>query len=140
MKKRSGMILLSLGILCLAGAIGSIAFGVVGFIDKLKPVATIQAPGEATFHIDQPGTYTLWHDYSSRHGGSLHQYDHRPPAGFVYELTRQDDARAIPFAPLPGSHTQTMSSGQRESFGLGSFELTTTGDYTLRAANPTGDQ
>ena len=140
MTKRTGAILLVLGILCLGGAAGTIVLGVIGFVDSLKPVVTVESPGTATFHLDQAGVHPLWHDYSTSHGSHNHHHDQRPPSDFVYELTRLDDGRAIPFTPLPASHTQTMSTTQRESFGLGSFEVPSPGDYELRAANPAGDQ
>ena len=140
MKKRTGVILLVSGILCIIGAVVAIAVGIMGFVDKLDPIVTVESPGKAEFEIDAPGTTPLWHDFSNWHGGTFHHYDQRPPHGFTFELTHLDTGRTIPFTPLGGSTTQTMSAGRRESFGLGSFELPAPGKYALSASNPGGDQ
>ncbi len=140
MKKRTGVIILVIGVLCMIGAVVSVAVGVMGFVDDLKPVTIVEAPGGTEFQVDEPGTYTLWHDYSNWHDGSFHHYDRQLPPGFTFTLTHLDSGRIAPFTPLGSSTTQTMNAGQRESVGLGTFQAADSGPHKLEASNPASDQ
>lgn len=135
MKKRTGVIILVLGILGILGATATIVVGAAGFVAGLRPVAIVEAPGSAELRIEEPGMYALWHDYSTSHDGTHHRYDRTLPHGFTFTLTNRDSGQAIPFEPLPTSTTQTMNTPQRESFGLGHFMVEHPGSYELEATS-----
>lgn len=140
MKKRTGVIILVLGFLGLIGAAISVVSGVMGFVDQLKPVALVEAPGAVDFRIDEPGVYTLWHDHTSSHGGTTHRNPRDLPPGFTFTLTHLDTGQPATFKALGSSTTQTMNTTDRESAGLGTFQATGSGAYRMEAANPAGDQ
>jgi hypothetical protein len=139
MKTRTGVIILIAGLLCLAGAVGAIAVGVMGFVDKLRAVATVATPGGTEFLIEAPGTYTLWHDHTTTHSGSSHRNPAKLPPDFTFTLTNLQDGRPAAFTALGTSMTQTMNTTDRESVGLGTFQVTGPGLYKLEASNPAGD-
>lgn len=140
MKKRTGVVILTIGALCLIGAAVAVAVGVTGFIDKLKPVVVVEAPGGGAFDVEEPGTYTLWHDHTTIRAGTRHHHPRELPPGFTFTLTHAGSGQAVPFTPFRSSTTQTMNTTERESVGLGTFRVTDPGTFRLDAANPAGDR
>ncbi len=137
-KSRKGVLFLAVGIVALLGGIGILISGIFPFIGQFKAIAVVESPGQVRVGIEEPGTYTLWHDHYSIHNGKTVTNDVNVPSGFSYALRRESNGVIIPLAPSR-AHT-TLSTGSRQSVGVGTFEPNRAGSHVLEIGNPAGDQ
>jgi hypothetical protein len=136
-RKTIGLIVLISGVLLMCGGLMTVVSGFMGMMAALEPVAALKSPGEVEVQITEPGTYSLWYDQTYRDGPHTEEYgSYRGGFTFQMESTTPGGGINPTFNPLGPGRSQTLSTGSRESSGLGSFEINTSGTYTLHASNP----
>ncbi|HJM63563.1 MAG: hypothetical protein QF405_07170 [Roseibacillus sp.] len=137
MTRRSlGFIFLGLGLASLAGGLLLFFSGIFTIADTLSPVARITSPGEVPVRIDEAGVYTLWHDRKVQAGASSwFEASHWEvvPVDMSFSLIRVSDRKEFP-AIIATMHS-SISTPDRESFGIGTFEPDREGAYLLKATS-----
>lgn len=112
------------------------------FVQSIKEIgdsnlATIEAPGSAFFPVEVTGKVSLWHNYEDVHGGEVIHHEPQIPHGFAFELKEMSSGVLLPFTPAFAD--VSTNNGPLSKKGLGSFEITTPGDYELSVTTPPGD-
>ena len=99
-------------------------------------LAVIEAPGSAFFEIEDAGTVWLWHNYEDYHEGEKVTNDPQLPSGFNFELKPLGGGTPVPFEASkfrPSGNPPGVSTT-----GLGTFSVTSPGDYELTVTSPPG--
>lgn len=135
-RKTLGIIFLLSGTLLFVGGLMAGISSFLGMMNGLDPIAEFKSPAETTVEITQPGTHTLWLDHRYHTGKTVEQTGTNLPPDFTFTLTGPTEAL---FTPIKSGSSQTVTTNTRESLALGSFEVNTTGTYTLRGSNPASD-
>ncbi len=138
MTRRSlGFIFLGLGLAPLAGGLLLFFSGIFTLDQSLNPVARITSPGEVPVTIDEAGVYTLWSDKTVQTGASSLDYWEMVPVSMRFSLIRVSDRKEFP-AHLAKRSPATVSTPDRQSFAIGTFEPDMGGPYLLKAADSLG--
>ena len=134
MTRRSlGFIFLGLGLASLAGGLFLFFSGIFTMADTLNPVARITSPGEVPVRIDKAGVYTLWRDRKVQAESQPPAHWEVVPVDMSFSLIRVSDRKEFP-AIIATMHS-TISTPDRESFGIGTFEPDTGGAYLLKVTD-----
>ena len=138
MTRRSlGFIFLGLGLAPLAGGLLLFFSGIFALDLSLNPVARITSPGEVPVTIDEAGVYTLWSDKTVQTGASSLDYWEMVPVSMRFSLIRVSDRKEFP-AHLAKRSPATVSTPDRQSFAIGTFEPDMGGPYLLKVADSLG--
>ena len=138
MTRRSlGFIFLGLGLAPLAGGLLLFFSGIFTLDQSLNPVARITSPGEVPVTIDEAGVYTLWSDKKVQTGASSLDYWEMVPVTMSFSLIRVSDRKEFS-AHLAKRSPATVSTPDRQSFAIGTFEPDMGGPYLLKAADSLG--
>ena len=138
MTRRSlGFIFLGLGLAPLAGGLLLFFSGIFTLDQSLNPVARITSPGEVPVTIDEAGVYTLWSDKTVQTGASSLDYWEMVPVSMRFSLIRVSDRKEFP-AHLAKRSPATVSTPDRQSFAIGTFEPDMGGPYLLKVADSLG--
>ena len=114
----------------------------VGFVKTVEDktnssLAVVEAPGSAFFEIEEAGPVSLWHNYKDFQGGQTVNHDPQLPSGFRFELKDMSSGTAVPFVPSKLNTSYSTPSGSKS--GLGSFTVSSPGDYELTVTAPPGE-
>ncbi|MGJ8725451.1 MAG: hypothetical protein ACSHYB_12910 [Roseibacillus sp.] len=99
-------------------------------------LAVVEAPGSAIFEIEEAGVVSLWHNYEVFQGGKTVSNDSQLPGGYSFELRPLGSAATLPFKAT-GMNTNFTSPSVSKT-GLGTFEVSSPGDYELTVTAPAG--
>ncbi len=138
MTRRSlGFIFLGLGLAPLAGGLLLFFSGIFALDLSLNPVARITSPGEVPVTIDEAGVYTLWSDKKVQTGASSLDYWEMVPVTMSFSLIRVSDRKEFS-AHLAKRSPATVSTPDRQSFAIGTFEPDMGGPYLLKVTDSLG--
>ena len=138
MTRRSlGFIFLGLGLAPLAGGLLLFFSGIFALDLSLNPVARITSPGEVPVTIDEAGVYTLWSDKKVQTGASSLDYWEMVPVTMSFSLMRVSDRKEFS-AHLAKRSPATVSTPDRQSFAIGTFEPDMGGPYLLKVTDSLG--
>ena len=138
MTRRSlGFIFLGLGLAPLAGGLLLFFSGIFTLDQSLNPVARITSPGEVPVTIDEAGVYTLWSDKKVQAGASSLEYWEMVPVSMRFSLIRVSDRKEFS-AHLAKRSPATVSTPDRQSFAIGTFEPDMGGPYLLKVTDSLG--
>ena len=98
--------------------------GVSSNLDKFVKVVI---PGSIDLYLEEPGAYTVFHEYISEIDGVAHRYQGSPTFSCILASLETDETIQ---SRLPGGD-YTYSINQRKAKGYLSFDVVTPGDYTL---------
>ncbi len=113
-------------VIFVVGIIGFVAF-LLFSISDLTDMKQYVVPGVHTLELDDSGKYTIFHEHKSMIDGE-YLYSISVPAGLKIVVT-SPEGDTISVKPL--SSGGSYSVGSREGTGVGSFEITVPGSYTL---------
>jgi len=133
----SGARRLALGIVALVGAVGLFIAAMVTTLGGMtRDGRQVVVPGEHVLALDEPGTYTVFHDYRATVNG-VHYESDRALEGLAVMLTGPGGG-PVPLEP-PGSHSR-YSRGGRAGYSAYRFQADDApGTYRLSAAYPPGE-
>lgn len=94
----------------------------------------VVVPGQAELNLNQPGSYTIFHEYQSSVDG--HVYAINSVSGLVVTVTSKATGQAIPV--VPATANSTYEFGGRSGRSILSFQIAAPGAYQLVAAYSDG--
>jgi hypothetical protein len=94
-------------VIWIAGIAAAVLVGYWSMADVGKGLVRMAVPGRQEFRFDQPGTYTVYHEY----------------VGLALRITRKEDGAEVPTYSLGSSQGQAMMT----------FDVTQPGTYVIRA-------
>jgi hypothetical protein len=101
-----------------------------GSADRMMRVVV---PGEIELRLNEPGSYTIFHEYRSNFEGTVYSVENIPPL----EITVRSRASGAAL-PLTDTTSSRYSVGSREGRSLYQFEVPSAGAYQLVATYSTG--
>lgn len=120
------------GILFVAGMVWPFAFTIPLFFQSDD--ITFRAPGSIEIFIEEPGRYSLWHNYRTVFEGQSYSFGEGLPHGLSFTLVEKDSGSTI---PMESDSTSSSESGNQKKSSIGYYELTTPGQYTLSISGNT---
>lgn len=120
------------GAIAVAGIAGAVEYAVsrIGGLDST--MQRVVVPGTAVLDLDQPGTYTIYHERRTFVAGQY--YDTAIPTGLHIVLSEADTDREVGLAAAK-YHT-TYSIGERQGRSFLQFAIDRPGRYRLSAELP----
>ncbi len=120
-------------LIAIAGWVGMAVLIVARLSGSADRMIRAVVPGEIELRLNEPGTYTIFHEHHSTYEGRVYNVESIPPL----EITlRSRTSGAV--VPLKDTITSTYSVGSRSGRSLYQFEVTTPGAYQLAASYATG--
>lgn len=92
----------------------------------------IALPAGGVVHLEQPGTYTIFHEYKSVHEGTVIQ-NPETISGLTLRLIEQESGTPV---PLKSGASGTYSFGAYEAYALFEVTIPQAGDYRLEGDLP----
>lgn len=102
-----------------------------------QELTQVVVPGETELVLDQPGTYTIFHEHRSFVGGRVYS-NPRGLAGLECSLVSRRTGAEVPLTAPSGS--MTYSLGGRSGVAILEFEIAEPGDYAFTASYPEGEE
>ncbi len=113
------------GLLLVAGVIGGVVWGVVGFsrmMDQIEDFQRVHVPGSGEVFIDDPGGYTIYHEYE---GAATSSWRQAPDV----EIT--DPSGSPVFVESYGPNASLTYDYEHEGVAVYTFDAPTTGTYEV---------
>lgn len=129
-KPSRGMYLLA--VVMFAGAVGAIVWAVPRLFGGIEEMAGVQivVPGTTEVVLEEPGNYTLSHEYQSVINGK--RYSTRGAiSDLECTLRSRATGREVPLSPI--TYSSTYNIGARSGVGIYSFKIDRGGTYELDA-------
>ena len=127
--KRKGIILIILsvmiGFLGVAGFIASLFFGLK---DLNKQLLRFRIPGSAELTLNEPGTYTIFHEYKSDFEGKIYNTDSNI-SGLTIKVVEKDNGKEIPLSGPSSSTTYDFSN--HSGYSIKKFKIEKPGVYVF---------
>lgn len=120
--------------IALVGVAGMIAFMLPRLLGMADALIQVVVPGDVELSLDEPGTYTIFHERHSVVGDRL--YVSENISGLRVLVTALSAGKEIPI--LPTAASQTYSIGGRSGTSAFAFEISEPGRYRLVAAYEDG--
>jgi hypothetical protein len=120
--------------IALAGFTGMAAFMLPRLLGIADELIQVVVPGETELTLEEPGTYTIFHEQRSVVGDRLYVSDNI--SGLRIVVKSATTGNAIPIAPTAAS--QTYSFGSRSGKSAFAFNIPEPGRYRLVAAYDDG--
>jgi len=117
-----------------AGFAGMAAFMLPRLLGMADALIQVVAPGEAELTLDEPGTYTVFHERRSVVDDRL--YVSNTISGLRITVQSTATGREIPVAPT--SLSQTYTFGGRSGVSVVAFDIAEPGGYRLISAYEDG--
>ena len=136
---RPGRWLYWLGGVMIVVGIALAVVGILGFVggiaemrDRLQRVVV---PGTGTLTLDEPGTYTIYHEHQSAVGGRTYS---NPPilSGLTCTVTSKESGGPASLSEVTMSKTYTL--GSRAGIAVWQFDVEKAGEYQLSATYAPG--
>jgi len=121
-------------VIILAGFAGMAAFIFPRLQAMNDALIQVVVPGEAEMTLDEPGTYTIFHEERSVVGDRVYVSDNI--SGLRVTVRSEATGEALPVAPTTLS--ETYSFGSRSGKSILAFDITRPGVYRLAAAYEDG--
>lgn len=122
----TGAVILFIGLVILVG--GAVP-GIIALLGSMNDGQQFAAPGDYIMHIDEPGSYTIWHETSGVFQGQVHS-SRRLPSGMQIEVVHEQSGEQI---PVRSSTSGSVTIGSTERRSLAVFQADRPGDYRIRA-------
>jgi hypothetical protein len=119
----------------IAGWAGMAMFLASRLSGSAERMMRVLVPGQTEIRLNEPGTYTIFHEFQSTFEGRVYNVDNI--SGL--EITVRPSAGGAAL-PLKGGTTTNYSVGSRSGRSLFQFEVTTPGAYRVVGTYPTGRQ
>lgn len=120
--------------LALAGAVGMIAFMLPRLLGMADALIQVVVPGDLELSLEEPGTYTIFHEHHSVIGDRL--YVSKNISGLRVLVTALSTGKEVPISSTAAS--QTYSIGGRSGASAFAFKISEPGRYRLVAAYEDG--
>lgn len=134
-KIKPGRLMYLLAAVAFAGAVGVLVWAVPKLIGGIEEMAGMQivVPGTTEVTLENPGKYTLSHEYQSFINGK--RYSTRGAISDLQcTLRSRETGREVPLQPL--TYSSTYSIKGRAGVGMYSFKIDQAGTYELDARYP----
>jgi hypothetical protein len=95
----------------------------------------VLVPGETEIRLNEPGTYTIFHEHQSTFEGRVYNVENI--SGLEITVRPSVGGAAL---PLKGGTATNYSVGSRSGRSLFQFEVTASGAYRVAGTYPTGRQ
>jgi len=131
---RSKRVYLWVPIVFLVFALPSVWLLVTGLADVTEGLVRFTAPGEATITIEDPGSYTVFHEYRSSFEGKVFSGPTTLP-GMNIQMVGPGGVTPV----VRASTTDfTYNFGSSAGYAVGSIEIERAGEYNVRSAYTSG--
>ncbi len=135
--RSSGMIFFLMAGLILAMGIGLFVFFLIRSISGMgDDMVRLVVPGERTFRLEEPGSYTVFHEYRSVVDGKV--YSSGAQLGSMNITLTGPSGENVPLGPLMSNQTYNM--GSTSAYGVFSFSAGQAGEYHLSAFYQGGEE
>lgn len=114
-------------LLWVAGVAAALGMGYFAISGIRENAVRMLAPGTREIACDEPGTYTIFHEYQSEFDGKVYSQA-KGSVELRCTVTRKDDGTEIPVR-LPTQVTYTY--GSREGISVWAFTVDTVGTYVV---------
>lgn len=123
------------GLIFVAGLVGFAVFLFLSLGGLGKNLIQVVVPGETEIHLNEPGAYTVFHEYRTSAGGRIYSGSEGLP-GLSCTLTSKKTGATIPLAPA--SSASRYDYGGRSGVSVMEFSIPEAGDYVLKSSYPPG--
>jgi len=93
------------------------------------PDISLLVPGDVTFTVAKPGTYTLWTDVEGAFNGKLMTFPTGLPPGMIIRITKTSDGTVVPLRSKWPTTRRNSPGAFRIAIGTVTFD--TAGSYRI---------